>query len=287
MDSYRGMDRKALDRAYNNVAAVPDVADKMADFARRSAAIQENAGVKKDLTYGKGARQRIDWILSPRIGAPTLAFVHGGYWQSLSMEQFALVAAGPLAHGFNVALIEYTLAPDARIGAMVDEIGRAIDFLAAHFEEWGADPARLCLAAKNCAAEASSEATSFLPCSWPHRRSQPSCAGMSRKTQSLALTFFVTCRANLCRRILTHGRGALMTTYRFVWRDNKGNAPKSAQIECLTDQQAIDIAAHQTGDYETIEVWDGGRPVCRCGNSDKTGRADGRPAVRDSLASIA
>jgi arylformamidase len=145
MDSYRGMDRKALDRAYNNVAAVPDVADKMADFARRSAAIQENAGVKKDLTYGKGARQRIDWIPSPRIGAPTLAFVHGGYWQSLSMEQFALVAAGPLAHGFNVALIEYTLAPDARIGAMVDEIGRAIDFLAAHFEEWGADPARLCL----------------------------------------------------------------------------------------------------------------------------------------------
>jgi hypothetical protein len=63
--------------------------------------------------------------------------------------------------------------------------------------------------------------------------------------------------------------------------------PRSAQIECLTDQQAIDIAAHQTGDYETIEVWDGGRPVCRCGNSDKTGRADGRFAVRDSLASIA
>jgi hypothetical protein len=120
-----------------------------------------------------------------------------------------------------------------------------------------------------------------------HRRSPPSCAGMSRKTQSLALTFFVTCRANVCRHILTHGRGALMTTYRFVWRDNKGNAPKSAQIECLTDQQAIDIAAHQTGDYETVEVWDGGRPVCRCGNSDKTGRADGRSAVRDSLASIA
>ena len=32
MDSYRGMNREALDRAYNNVAAVPDVADTMADF---------------------------------------------------------------------------------------------------------------------------------------------------------------------------------------------------------------------------------------------------------------
>jgi arylformamidase len=126
MDSYRGMDREALDRAYNNVAAVPDVRDRMADFTRRSAAIYESMGVKKDIAYGEGARQRIDWIPSPRVGAATLAFIHGGYWQSLSKEQFAHVAAGPLAHGYNVALIEYTLAPDARMGAIVNEIGRAI-----------------------------------------------------------------------------------------------------------------------------------------------------------------
>src|SRR5580698_10586687 len=152
MESYRGMDREALDRAYNNVAALPDVAHTMADFARRSAALYESVGVKKDLTYGEGARQRIDWIPATRIGGPTLAFIHGGYWQSLSKEQFAHVAAGALAHGFNVALIEYTLAPAARLGAMVDEIGRAIDFLAAHFEEWGADPARLCLAGHSAGA---------------------------------------------------------------------------------------------------------------------------------------
>jgi hypothetical protein len=41
MNSYRGMDRGALDRAYNNVAAVPDLADTMADFVRRSAAPDE------------------------------------------------------------------------------------------------------------------------------------------------------------------------------------------------------------------------------------------------------
>jgi acetyl esterase/lipase len=146
MDIYRGMGREALDRAYNNVAAVPDLQDTMSDFARRSAAIYERAGVKQDLAYGEGASHRIDWIPGPCAGAPTLAFIHGGYWQSLSKETFAHVAAGPLAYGFNVALIEYTLAPAARVGAIVAEIGRAIDFLAAHFAEWGADPARLCLA---------------------------------------------------------------------------------------------------------------------------------------------
>jgi arylformamidase len=146
MDSYRGMNREELDRAYNNVAAVPDVAEKIADFGRRSAVIYEGIGIKRDLAYGNAATQRIDWIPAPGVGAPTLAFIHGGYWQSLSKEKFAHIAAGPLAHGFNVALIEYTLAPEARIGAIAREIGQAIDFLAAHFKEWGADPARLCLA---------------------------------------------------------------------------------------------------------------------------------------------
>ena len=146
MESYRGMNREALDRAYNNVAAVPDVAETMADFGRRSAAIYEGAGIKRDLAYGEGRNQRIDWIPSSRAGAPTLAYVHGGYWQSLSKEKFAHVAAGPLAHDFNVALIEYTLAPEARMGAIVGEIGQAIDFLVGHFEEWGADRARFCLA---------------------------------------------------------------------------------------------------------------------------------------------
>jgi acetyl esterase/lipase len=145
MDSYRGMNREELDRAYNNVAAVPDLADTMADFGRRGAAVYKGIGIKRDLAYGEAASQRIDWIPSSRVGAPTLAYVHGGYWQSLSKEKFAHIAHGPLAHGFNVALIEYTLAPEARIGGIVSEIGQAIHFLVAHFEEWGADPARLCL----------------------------------------------------------------------------------------------------------------------------------------------
>jgi acetyl esterase/lipase len=146
MDNYRGMNREALDRAYNNVAAVPDVAEIMADFGRRGAEVYKGVGIQRDLAYGKAASQRIDWIPGSGVGAPTVAYLHGGYWQSLSKEKFAHVAAGPLAHGFNVALIEYTLAPEARIGAIVSEIGEAIDFLVAHFAEWGADPTRLCLA---------------------------------------------------------------------------------------------------------------------------------------------
>jgi hypothetical protein len=54
-----------------------------------------------------------------------------------------------------------------------------------------------------------------------------------------------------------------MTTYRFRWLNEKGDAPKSMQIECATDLQAIGVAERQTGDYEVIEVWDGFWLVCR------------------------
>ncbi len=146
MSFYRGMDREALGRAYDNGAAVPDAADKIADFLGRSAAVYASFDVKRDLAYGEGARQRLDWIAGPMVGAPTFAFIHGGYWQSRDKENFAHIAAGPLARGFNVALIEYTLGPDARMGQIVDEIGQAVDFLASCMADWGADSRRLCLA---------------------------------------------------------------------------------------------------------------------------------------------
>jgi hypothetical protein len=70
-------------------------------------------------------------------------------------------------------------------------------------------------------------------------------------------------------RFVPDERVTPMTTYRLLWLDEKGNARKSTQIECATDRQAVDIAGRQTGDYEAIEVWDGGRPVYRCENPDK------------------
>jgi hypothetical protein len=60
-----------------------------------------------------------------------------------------------------------------------------------------------------------------------------------------------------------------MTTYRLVWRDENGNSPKSMLIECSTDREAIGIAEQQTGDHVEIAIWDGLRPVARCGNPNR------------------
>jgi len=85
-----------------------------------------------DRRYGK--RERNTWDLFPVSDpdAPCLVFIHGGYWQRNSKEQFSNVIAGPHARGWSAALPGYTLAPDASLAEIVDEINTALDWLAAH-----------------------------------------------------------------------------------------------------------------------------------------------------------
>ena len=140
---YRGMDRKQLDAAYNNTAAVPERRAIYADWAARSAAVRRQSVSHLDLHYSGGQRQRLDLFLAGIPNAPTLAFIHGGYWQMNDKESFGFLAEGPLAHGINFAVIEYTLAPAVRLDDIVREIRNAIGWLADHLGNYGADGNRL------------------------------------------------------------------------------------------------------------------------------------------------
>ncbi len=143
---YRGMDRAQLDAAYNNSAAVPERDAIVADWAARSAKVRREYAGHLDLAYGATPREQLDVFLSAQPKAPTLAFIHGGYWQMNDKENFAFVAEGLLPLGINLAVIEYTLAPAARLDRIVSEVRRSVRWLAEHLGEYGADPNRLYVA---------------------------------------------------------------------------------------------------------------------------------------------
>ena len=140
---YRGMDRAQLDAAYNNTAAVANVGAIRADWDARSAALRQSTRGHLDLAYADAPRQRLDLFLAAQPHAPTLMFIHGGYWQMNDKERFAFVARGPLARGINVAVVEYTLAPDVRMDRIVDEMRRSVGWLNKHLGDYGADPDRI------------------------------------------------------------------------------------------------------------------------------------------------
>jgi len=139
---WRALDRAERDRAYNNAEAVPGSPSIMAEFEERSAAMRAAHPQYLDVAYGPRPRNRID-VLPAAQGAPILVFIHGGYWQMRSKETFTFAAAGPLAHGIGMALVGYTLAPDATLDEMAAEIRAALDFLGAELPRLGGDPAKL------------------------------------------------------------------------------------------------------------------------------------------------
>jgi len=136
---WRKMSREEVDRGLNNGTAVVASADIVAGWEKRSAGLRQANPLHLDLRYGPRERNRIDFLKS-RDGAPTLLFVHGGYWQNRAKEVFTVVAEGPLVHGINVALIGYTLAPDTTLDGIVAEIHAGIDFLAGKLPDLSAAP---------------------------------------------------------------------------------------------------------------------------------------------------
>jgi len=135
---WRSMGRGELDLGLNNGVAVAGSADIVAGWDLRSAAMRARYSGYLDLRYGPRERNRIDF-LKVRDKGPTLLFIHGGYWQTRAKEAFTLFAEGVLAHGINVALIGYTLAPEVTLDQIVAETHAGIDFLAGQLPAFGGD----------------------------------------------------------------------------------------------------------------------------------------------------
>ena len=158
---YRGMDRAQLDAAYNNTAAVPERNAIVADWAARSAKIRSAHAGHLDLAYGASPRERLDLFLADDPKGPTLAFIHGGYWQMNDKESFAFFAEGLLPLGINLAVVEYTLAPAARLDRIVAEVRRAVQWLADHLGDYGADPNRLYVSGHSAGGHLTAAAVTF------------------------------------------------------------------------------------------------------------------------------
>ncbi|WP_103256740.1 alpha/beta hydrolase [Tabrizicola aquatica] len=120
------------DRDYANGAFIPGAADYPGRWAAKAAAFRAALGARAevDLAYGPVERQRLDLFLPEGVPRGVVVFVHGGYWHLFGKSDWSHLAAGPLAHGFAVAMPGYTLAPAARLSEITAEIARACRFVA-------------------------------------------------------------------------------------------------------------------------------------------------------------
>jgi acetyl esterase/lipase len=119
------------DDAYSNSAFIPGGDSFPARWAEAAATFRGQARAHLDQPYGPGAREVYDLFLPAGRPRGTVIFIHGGYWLAFDKSSWSHLAAGPLAHGWAVAMPSYTLCPEARIGEIVRQIGWAASVIAA------------------------------------------------------------------------------------------------------------------------------------------------------------
>lgn len=149
---------------YNARASIPDHPYIFTRWVKESAHVRRTHGALFDLAYGEAGSQRLDFFPAYRSGAPLIVFIHGGWWRSLDKSDFSFIAPAYVRAGFNVALTNYTLAPQASIADIVREQLRALAWLYRHAEQYDFDRDRIAVAGHSAGAHL---ASMMMAASWP------------------------------------------------------------------------------------------------------------------------
>jgi arylformamidase len=146
MPVYRDYEQADLDAQLNPRASTPSFFHHIRRWSDASERARGGFAPRLDLTYGPGARERLDFFPLPGKVSPLLIFFHGGDWQSLDKSDFSFLAPPFLERGIAVALVNYGLAPAVNLGDMVEQARRSVVWLYRNAAELDIDPTRIHLA---------------------------------------------------------------------------------------------------------------------------------------------
>ena len=131
---------------YNLRAGRPDYeVTVIPDWQERSNAALQSLNSKLDVRYAQGEKQTLNVFSCGSADAPTLVYVHGGYWQRGDKAIYSFLATPFVKAGVNVVVIGYDLCPDVSITRISEEVREAVRFLWVESDALGINRNRLCV----------------------------------------------------------------------------------------------------------------------------------------------
>ena len=141
---WRQMNQQTLDDSYNNSKDVPESKAMFEVWIERSRIFRAVHPEYLDISYGPLEREKIDYFSAGR-NTPVVIFIHGGFWQMRSKNDFAFIADHFLKEGISVAMVGYPLAPQANMDEIVLSSKKAVEFIGSQVTQWGGNPNQVIL----------------------------------------------------------------------------------------------------------------------------------------------
>lgn len=118
----------ACSRWTNRTGTPDDIVASHCSFAEsRSKEARERLKYTR-ISYGPTSEQATDWFESPAHSSPrpVFVFIHGGYWQEMSLDTSAYMAECLVKKGFTVVSVGYDLCPTVSLQQLVQQVEDAI-----------------------------------------------------------------------------------------------------------------------------------------------------------------
>lgn len=147
-----GAETDSWDRTYLPGLFVPSVQPYLDEYASRSALARRELAWRV-VRYGPDRAELLHFFPAPRLNAPLVVFVHGGYWQQLTEVDSSFAAREIVASGAAYAALGYALAPRVRLDDIVAVVRRAVLWLHHNAADLGVDPGRVVLAGHSAGAQ--------------------------------------------------------------------------------------------------------------------------------------
>ncbi len=161
---YLGYTKDELDAQYNNRRRIPQFLSYFESWTKWSAATRAALPCQVDVAYGPSPAETLDIFPAATPNAPIQVFIHGGYWYSLDKSHNSFVAEGFRPHGMATVVINYALAPEARMDEIVRQSRAALAWIHRNARSFDADPARLHVTGQSAGGHL---ATMMLATDWP------------------------------------------------------------------------------------------------------------------------
>ncbi len=131
-----------LDRDYDARGSVASFEDEYAALVALSEAARRDIPVLRDLVFDPASGMALD-LYGAAPGRPVMLWLHGGYWRAGNKADNGFAAPGLAAHGVAVAVMDYSLSPDAPLAEIVRQVRQAVVWLAQNGAAQGLDTRRI------------------------------------------------------------------------------------------------------------------------------------------------